>query len=177
MIKYFVIFIVILSCKKSDKTTIYEDDIKVRSFYLNNTYSKISSIKVSKIESQKKLTFIYHNNDSNDTLVFINDSIFYNNNLLLKIDSKKINLKNKSVFIDKYFLQNKVGRGFAMNLFVNRKNGLVLSEYMGSGLIKEYNLILNKKIQKLIILRKLGYEPSPYEINYDVLKYPDYEIY
>lgn len=170
-IKILLVILIIFSCKENEKLDLKSIDINLRTFSFENNHLSNSNINVKIIKTDKSKLFVYKN--FNDTLKIEKNKIFYLNNLLKKIDSKNVKLGDSIIRIDKYFLNNKIGKGYCMNIYLNYDIGLIFLESLDNGTFGEYDTNKYNLIHKLIALKKLEFKESPIISQYANMNYPE----
>ena len=170
-IKILLVILIIFSCKENEKLDLKSIDINLRTFSFENNHLSNSNINVKIIKTDKSKLFIYKN--FNDTLKIEKNKIYYLNNLLKKVDSKNVKSGDSIIRIDKYFLNNKIGKGYCMNVYLNYYIGLIFLESLDSGTFGEYDTNKYNLIHKLIALKKLEFKESPIISQYANMDYPE----
>ncbi|RXR17341.1 hypothetical protein EQG63_11165 [Flavobacterium amnicola] len=167
-----VAFYIFISCKQNEESYSKSYLIKDRGFSFFDSYISKYDVRLKKVINDDYSIFIYQS-DYIDTLKIENQKLYYRNKLLKIIDSKNVKYKDSIILINKCFFENKVGRGYEMNLFINRDKGLLFTESLDYGLMTEYDIEKYHEIHKKIALRQLGFKDGKYELQFAKMNYPE----
>lgn len=174
IIKLISIALLFVSCKDVDSKNLSER-IKIRAFNFTTNRYDLFDAKVMKIEKGGDCFYNYQFDNHLDMLVFSNDDVYFNDQILKKIDDKEIYINRKIFSISKYYYENKKNYKSDKYLYLNAKLGLIFMESLSTGNMFEYDVQKYHIVQKQIALNTLKFKDGIFELKYAVKEYKDFE--
>ncbi|WP_163394185.1 hypothetical protein [Flavobacterium limi] len=166
-ITYWILFLTLfVSCKNVDIKTIKNIEIRVFNFSEISPNYKIFNSEMIKNVKSTGCYYVYKFDKHIDTLRYSDNSVYFNSNILKRIDSKELLLNGNPIIISKYYYEDKKNYKSDRYLFINNEEGILFIELLNSGNMIEYNIKKFSKIHKAIALREIGFKDGPFEVQY-----------
>ena len=164
---YGILFLTLfLSCKNIDLKTTTNIEIRVFNFSTNNDSYEIFNSEMIENEKNNERYYVYKFDRHNDTLRYFDNNVYFNSQILKKIDTQELVNNGKPLILSKYYFENKKNYKADRYIFINNEGGIVFIESLNSGTMIEYNIKKFSKIHKAIALKKLGFKDGPFELKY-----------
>ncbi|RYJ39600.1 hypothetical protein NU08_1269 [Flavobacterium anhuiense] len=151
-------------------------DIKIRvfNFTTNNKNYEIFNSQMIKIVKANESYYIYNFDKHSDTLRYFYSNIYFNSQILKKIDTKELVVDGKAVSISKYYYEDKKNYKADRYIFTNNEDGIIFIESLNSGNMTEFNIKNFRKIHKAIALKELNFKDGPFELKYANRNYKEF---
>lgn len=170
--KKIICLLLLLSCTNNVEK--FSDLIKVNYASIGKNYGKtykIYNLTRETFKFKDYTMFVYIDKNSFkkiDTVkVYKNKKVLYNNNLLEKIDVKKVTISNKTDYVYKFYLAN-IGNvstdNFAGEIFYINKNGIVARYGLISNYISLYEPNLYIDLHQKILHREIAFKRHKEEL-------------
>lgn len=161
-----------ISCNENKAVSANKIKIRVFDFVTNKDEFFDSQRIISKINS--KLIFVYDFDKHIDSLVYSNNDFYFNNQVLKKIDDKKVSFNGRTFVISKYYYEDRKAFRFDKYLYINNEIGLIFLENLFSGNMYEYDVGKYHILHKNIALNILKFKKGPFEVKYEKKIYKDF---
>ena len=176
-IVYGILFLTLFSsCRNEDLKTKTNIKLRVFNFSTNSRYNyKIFNSEMIKNVKNNECYYVYKFDKHKDTLRYFDNAVYFNSQILKKIDAQELHINGETVVVSKYYYENKKNYKTDRYLFINNESGIVFIESLNSGLMTEYNIKKFSNIHKAIALKKIGFKDGPFELQYAKRSYLDFK--
>ncbi|MRX40070.1 hypothetical protein GJU43_12355 [Flavobacterium sp. LC2016-23] len=165
-----------LSCKNVNlKTTTTNIEIRVFNFSTNSDRYELFNSEMIENEKNNEHYYVYKFDRHIDTLRYFDNNVYFNSQILKKIDTQELVDNGKPLTISKYYFENKKNYKGDRYIFICNEEGIVFIESLNSGTMIEFDVKKFSKIHKKIALKKVGFKDGPFELQYAKRNYKDFK--
>lgn len=171
---YGILFLTLFSsCKNVDLKTTTNIEIRVFNFSTNN-YEIFNSEMIKDVKNNE-CYYVYKFDKHEDILQYSDNDVYFNSQILKKIDTKELLIDGETASVSKYYYEDNKMHKFDKYLYINENLGVLFLENLFTGNMYEYNIRQYHVIHKQIALNKLSFKDGAFELQFAKRNYKDFK--